>query len=302
MDNNRQGIAYALTAYLLWGTFPLYFKMITQVPALDILCHRVIWSFVLLAIILLCKHQFSALKNLLKTPRKLLLLFITSIVIAINWGTYIWAVNNDHMLDASLGYFINPLVSVCFGIFFLKERLIGKQWMAIALATIGVIIEVIQLGSLPWVAFVVSISFALYGLLRKKINVEAQTGLFIETLVLLPVAIFYLFFVSTDPTADLAQNSMNLNLLLMFAGVVTTVPLLFFNAAATRVPLSILGFIQYITPSIVFLMAVFMYNEPVIPETLLTFAFIWVALIIFSIEMLKERKRKKNSARSLSNT
>lgn len=169
MDKNRQGIAYALTAYLLWGAFPLYFKMLKQVPALDILCHRVIWSFALLAFILLAKRQLGALKALLHTPRKILLLFITSILIAANWGTYIWAVTHDHMLDASLGYFINPLMTVGFGVLFLKEKLAGKQWLAIALAAIGVMIEVIQLGTLPWVALVVSITFALYGLLRKKI-------------------------------------------------------------------------------------------------------------------------------------
>lgn len=302
MDKNRQGIAYALTAYLLWGAFPLYFKMLKQVPALDILCHRVIWSFALLAFILLAKRQLGALKALLHTPRKILLLFITSILIAANWGTYIWAVTHDHMLDASLGYFINPLMTVGFGVLFLKEKLAGKQWLAIALAAIGVMIEVIQLGTLPWVALVVSITFALYGLLRKKINVEAQTGLFVETLILLPVALLYLFSISEHPTADLAQNSANLNLLLMLAGVITTVPLLFFTAATTKVSLSVLGFIQYITPSIVFLMAIFMYNEPLIPETLFTFGCIWLALIIFSIEVIQEHKKRKNSARSLHNT
>lgn len=293
--NNKHGIAYALAAYLLWGAFPLYFKLIIQVPAPDILCHRIIWSFVLLAAMLFFRRQFSVFRNILIQPKKAFLLLASSLFIAVNWGTYIWAVNNGHMLDASLGYFINPLVSVCFGVFFLKERLIGKQWIAILLATAGVLIQVVKLGTLPWVALILAFSFAFYGLIRKKANVEAQGGLFIETLVLLPVALFYLCFVTEDPTADLTRNTFTLNLILMSAGIVTTVPLLFFNAAATKVPLTILGFIQYITPSIVFIMAIFLYQEPVHTENLITFGFIWGALFIYSCEALRVYGREKKT-------
>jgi len=292
---NKKALIYGFSAYFLWGVFPLYFKMITEIPPIDILCHRIIWSFVFLALILAVKAEFLEIKKLFQQPRKIVLLSCTSFLIALNWGTYIWAVNNDHMLDASLGYFINPLVSVCLGMFFLKERLVGKQWLSILLAVIGVVVQIVEVGSLSWVATILALSFAFYGLLRKKANVSAETGLFLETIVLLPIAFIYLFFISTDPAVDLTQNSWKLNTILLSAGIITTVPLLLFNAAATKISLSILGFMQYIAPSMVFLMAIFLYHESLKLPTLVTFAFIWVALVIYTLEAIKGMKSKEKN-------
>jgi chloramphenicol-sensitive protein RarD len=222
-------------------------------------------------------------------------LVATSLLVGANWLIFIWAVNANHMLDASLGYYINPLINVVLGMIFLGERLRKLQWFAVGLAAIGVLIQVVAFGSIPVVAIALAFSFGFYGLLRKKVSLEAQTGLFIETLVMLPAAAIYLLFIADSATSDLAANPMSLNLLLIAAGIVTTLPLLCFTGAATRLKLSTLGFFQYIGPSLMFLLAVLIYGEAFTTDKAVTFAFIWGALVIFSFDGLRHNKKSKRT-------
>jgi chloramphenicol-sensitive protein RarD len=289
-SEQNKGIASAICAYTLWGFAPLYFKLLGDVPAPEILIHRVIWSFVFVTFLMMMFGGFSRLRQVLKRPKQLIILTITSILIAGNWLLFIWSVNNDHMLDASLGYFINPLINVILGMVFLSERLRKLQWLAVALAGTGVLVQVISFGSIPLVSLGLACSFGLYGLLRKKVNVDAKTGLLVETAILFPVALIFLFANFGDSLTHLMNNDLSLNLLLMAAGIVTTIPLLCFAAAAVRIPLSMLGFFQYIGPSIMFIMAITLFNEPFDLEKGITFAFIWSALVIFTIDMFYKRK------------
>ncbi|WP_299795201.1 EamA family transporter RarD [uncultured Shewanella sp.] len=294
-SENRKGIAFALCAYTLWGFAALYFKLLDHVSATEILIHRVIWSFVFVSLLMLIFGGFSRLRQVLKRPKQLTVLTLTSILIAGNWLLFIWAVNNDHMLDASLGYFINPLVNVMLGMVFLSERLRKLQWCAVGLAASGVLIQLISFGSIPLVSLGLAFSFGLYGLLRKKVNVDAKTGLLVETAILCPIAMLYLFSDSGSALTNLMSNPLSLNLLLMAAGIVTTIPLLCFAAAAVRIPLSMLGFFQYIGPSIMFILAITLYKEPFDLEKGITFGFIWSALIVFSIDMLYKRQKSTSS-------
>ena len=289
-SEQNKGIASAICAYTLWGFAPLYFKLLDQVSATEILIHRVIWSFIFVTLLMMMFGGFSRLRQVLKRPKQLMVLALTSVLIAGNWLLFIWAVNNDHMLDASLGYFINPLVNVMLGMVFLSERLRKLQWLAVIFAGTGVLVQLISFGSIPLVSLGLAGSFGLYGLLRKKVNVDAKTGLLVETAILFPIALLYLFANFGDSMTNLMSNELSLNLLLMAAGVVTTIPLLCFAAAAVRIPLSMLGFFQYIGPSIMFIMAITLYNEPFDLEKGITFGFIWSALIIFTIDMFYKRK------------
>ncbi|ALP40327.1 EamA family transporter RarD [Aeromonas schubertii] len=289
--SQRQGVIFALSAYTLWGLAPIYFKLISQVPAGEILTHRVIWSFVLLLALVLLKRQWHRVQAVLKQPRQLALLALTSTLVGGNWLLFIWAINNGHMLDASLGYYINPLFNVVLGLFFLGERLRRLQWGAVALATLGVLVQLVAFGSLPWIALVLASTFALYGLIRKKLALDALTGLLLETLIMLPAAAVYLWGIADSPTSHLGANPASLNLLLVAAGLVTTVPLLCFTAAATRLKLSTLGFFQYIGPSLMFILAVTQYGEPLLMDKTITFACIWSALVLFSLDGLR-RSRK----------
>ncbi|USH02385.1 EamA family transporter RarD [Grimontia kaedaensis] len=294
-QQTRRGVMLALGAYTMWGVAPLYFKALTDVPPMEVLVHRVIWSFFFLALILHASGGLARVKLLLKDKKRLGVLTITAIVIAANWLIFIWAVKNDLMLDASLGYYINPLINVVLGMVFLGERFRKLQWVAVILAFLGVAIQVITFGSLPWVALVLACSFGCYGLLRKKINVDAATGLFIETLVLMPMSLIYILFIASSSTSDMMQNSWGLNLLLIAAGVVTTLPLLCFNGAATKLRLSTLGFFQYIGPTIMFMLAVGLYNEPFTADKATTFAFIWTALAIFTFDAVRKRNKQRAS-------
>ncbi|MDM9618006.1 EamA family transporter RarD [Kosakonia cowanii] len=282
----RLGVLLALAAYFIWGIAPAYFKVIWYVPADEILTHRVIWSFFFMLALISVSRQWKSVKTLLQTPKKILLLAVSAVLVGGNWLLFIWAVNHNHMLEASLGYFINPLVNILLGMLFLGERFRRMQWLAVILAALGVLVQLWTFGSLPVIALGLAFSFAFYGLLRKKIAVEAQTGMLIETLWLLPVAAIWLFGITDSPTSHMSQNSLSLNLLLIAAGVVTTVPLLCFTGAATRLRLSTLGFFQYIGPTLMFLLAVTFYGEHPGADKMVTFGFIWVALAIFVMDAL----------------
>ncbi len=288
----KQGVILAVAAYTMWGVAPIYFKALGDVSPLEILSHRVFWSFFLLAILLHVGRRWRSVRDVFKTPKKPLLLACTAIIVAANWLIFIWAVNTDHMLDASLGYYINPLLNVLLGMLFLGERLRKLQWVAVFLASCGVLVQLLVFGSIPIVAIALALTFGFYGLIRKKINLEAVAGLFIETLVLLPVAAIYLGFIADTPTSQLSHNSWSLNLLLVSAGIVTTLPLLCFTGAATRLQFSTLGFFQYIGPSLMFILAVSIYQEPFTSDKAITFAFIWLALVLFSFDGLRNTKRR----------
>ncbi|KLN46061.1 chloramphenical resistance permease RarD [Providencia rettgeri] len=294
-QNTTKGVLCALGAYFIWGVAPIYFKSIQEVPAEEILTHRIIWSFFFMLLLLTVTRHWSYLRQVIKQPKKILILGVTATTIACNWLIYIWAVNNGHMLQASLGYFINPLVNVLFGMLFLQERFRRMQWIAVGLALTGVLIQFWQFGSVPVIGLSLAVTFATYGLLRKKLGVDAQTGMTFETLWLLPVGIIFLLFFADSPTSDMAMNDWHLNALLIAAGVITTVPLLLFTEAANHLRLSTLGFFQYMGPSIMFLLAVFMYGEVMTSELLITFGFIWVALILFTLDALytQQKLRKK---------
>ncbi|MBR9729138.1 EamA family transporter RarD [Shewanella intestini] len=289
----RKGIILAICAYCLWGIAPLYFKLLEHIDSTEILMHRVIWSFLFMVILMKVLGGFGNLRLVLKKPKQLWILCITSALIALNWLMFIWAVNNDRMLDASLGYFINPLFNVLLGMVLLSEKLRKLQMVAVGLAFAGVAIQLISFGSIPLLSLSLAATFSFYGLLRKKVNIDAKTGLLVETAIILPFALGYLMLGSGHSAADMLNNPLSLNLLLMAAGVVTTIPLLCFSGAAIRIPLSTLGFFQYIGPSIMFGLAITVFNEPFVMEKSITFGFIWGALLVFVIDMLTHNKAKK---------
>ncbi|CAE6878336.1 MULTISPECIES: EamA family transporter RarD [Vibrio] len=297
-QRSRQGVLLAIGAYTMWGIAPIYFKSIAEVSPLEILSHRVIWSFFLLAALLHFGRHWRSVRDIIKNKTKMMFLVSTAILVGANWLIFIWAVNSNHMLDASLGYYINPLINVLLGMVFLGERLRKLQWFAVVLAACGVLVQLIVFGSVPVVAIALAMSFGFYGLLRKKVSVEAQTGLFIETLVMLPAAAIYLLFIASSPTSNMLDNPMQLNTLLIAAGVITTLPLLCFTGAATRLKLSTLGFFQYIGPSLMFLLAVLIYGEPFTSDKAITFAFIWGALVVFSFDGLRNNRKSRKAAQA----
>ncbi|WP_102565704.1 EamA family transporter RarD [Vibrio sp. 10N.286.49.B3] len=293
-QRTRQGILLAIAAYTMWGIAPIYFKSIIEVPPLEILSHRVFWSFFLLAALVHFSKGWRTVRDTLTSKPKMTYLLATSVLVGANWLIFIWAVNSNYMLDASLGYYINPLLNVLIGMLLLGERLRKLQWFAVALAGTGVVIQVVAFGSIPFIAIALACTFGCYGLLRKKVNLDAQTGLFIETLVMLPLAALYLFFIADTATSDLISNSSQLNILLISAGIVTTLPLLCFTGAATRLQFSTLGFFQYIGPSFMFLLAVLVYGEAFTSDKAVTFAFIWTALAIFCFDGIKHSRNKRD--------
>ncbi|MEZ9710776.1 EamA family transporter RarD [Vibrio breoganii] len=298
MDNpaqqrTRQGVIFAIMAYTMWGIAPIYFKALSSVPAIEILMHRIIWSFFLLAGLIHFGQGWRSFQEILKSKTKLVYLITTSLLIGVNWLIFIWAVNSNHMLEASLGYYINPIINVMLGMVFLSERLRPVQWIAVALAFCGVVIELIAFGSIPYISFALACSFGGYGLLRKKVNLDAQTGLFVETLLLLPLAVIYWAFFTNSDTSNMFNNSWDLNTLLLLAGAITTAPLLCFTGAATRIKLSTLGFFQYIGPSLMFILAITVYGEHFSINKAVTFLFIWAALVVFSFDGIKNARSNR---------
>ena len=289
----KLGGTLAASAYTLWGIAPLYFKQIDFVPAQEILVHRVVWSFLLLVVIVFAMRQWGKVQQVLSQPKLVLALAGTSLILGLNWGLFIWAVNNHHMLDASLGYYINPLLNVLLGMFFLGERLRKFQWLALSLAATGVLIQLVTFGSVPWIALTLASTFALYGLFRKKLAIDAITGLFVESLLLVPLALYYWWQFADSAAADLTKNSLHLNLWLVAAGLVTTVPLLCFIGGAKRLQLSTMGFFQYIGPSFMFVFGVWLYEEALSDAKIVTFGFIWLALIVYSVDAFIALRRQR---------
>ncbi|MCA0900443.1 MULTISPECIES: EamA family transporter RarD [Microbulbifer] len=291
-DSAATGLLAGIGAYFIWGVAPLYFKLLDDLSAMEILSHRSIWSLVLALIMLAVLGKLTGLREVLRTRKTVIALLITTALITCNWLIFIWAINSDHILDASLGYYINPIFSVLLGVVAMGERLRPLQWFAVCLAAVGISYEIWSYGRLPLVALGVALTFGLYGLVRKKTPVDSLTGLTVETLFMLPLALGFLFW-SSSPTSNLLNNSWQMNLLLIAAGPVTLTPLLLFNIAARRLNLSTLGFLQYIGPTLMFIFAIVIYKEPMDSTKLITFAFVWVALIFYSADALMQRRRHR---------
>jgi chloramphenicol-sensitive protein RarD len=281
------GVFYAGMAFLIWGISPVYWKAMQQVPALEIVTHRVVWSFFFLIAVTLIQKRWLQFKAALQTPRTMLVLMLTTILVSSNWLLYIWAVNAGYMLQASLGYYINPLVNVLLGMVFLKERLRRPQALAVLLACGAVVFRTVSYGEPPWIALTLGFTFGLYGLIRKVAPVGSLVGLTVETLLLTAPGMAYLLYLEWRGTGALFHGSLALDALLIGTGVFTAVPLLFFNLGARRLNLSTVGLMQYIAPSGMFLLAVLVYGEPFTAVQGWTFVLIWTALAIYSIDSVR---------------
>lgn len=290
--NPRRGYVLGLCAYVCWGLFPLYFKLLSAVPSLEIIVNRAIWSAIFGSLLLLVWKHPGWWQELRENPRRLAVLAMSGGLIAANWLIYVWAVNNNHMVEASLGYFINPLVNVMLGMVVLRERLRPLQWLAVGLAVVGVAQQLWQVGSLPLTSLALALTFGFYGLIRKKAPVAALPGLVVETWILLPLAIGWLLF---NPMAHSAQAEFwttSEALWLAASGPVTLVPLVCFNAAARHLPYATLGFLQYIAPTLVLTLAVLVFGEHMPSATLVTFCFIWAGLIVYSADAWNATRRR----------
>ncbi|NEX63173.1 EamA family transporter RarD [Noviherbaspirillum galbum] len=280
----NQGILFAAGAYAAWGLFPLYFKALQSIPPAQILLHRMLWSLVFLVIVLTWRRQWAWLADVMRRPKVLAGFTASALLLSTNWFIYIWAVNNGRVVDSSLGYFINPLVNVLLGFLLLRERLRPVQWFAVGLAAAGVAWLTWQTGQLPWVALSLAGSFGLYGLLRKTAALGALEGLALETLLLFPLALGYLAVLTMDGSNAFLGASTPQQLLMAAAGPITAIPLLMFAAGARRIPLSLLGMLQYIGPTLQLLLGVWLYHEPFGGARLVGFALIWSALAVYSME------------------
>ena len=277
------GVAYAMAAYIFWGFLPLFWKALSQVPAGEILAHRVIWSFLFVAVLLLASGRWGELKTIVVQRSKMLGVFLGAIFVSFNWFIYIWAVNSSHIVEVSLGYYINPLINVAFGLLFLKEKLNFWQSVSLILAAIGVGIITLQYGSIPWVALSLAVTFGLYGLAKKMTNIDAIVSLVLETAFILPVALIYVYYVQSMGVGFYGTGSWNITILLTCAGVVTALPLLLFAQGTRKVTLSTMGFIQYFSPSISLLIGVFVFKEAFTAAHALSFGIIWAALGIYAL-------------------
>ncbi|MFC5552178.1 EamA family transporter RarD [Massilia aerilata] len=285
----RTGILSAASAFLCWGLFPLYFHAIGEVPPMQILAHRMLWSLLFLLIVLAVRRQWAWLA-IVRRPRVFGSFVASAVLLSVNWLIYIWAVNNNHVIEASLGYFINPLVNISLGYLLLKERLRPAQWAAIAVAALGVAWLTWQAGTVPWIALALAVSFGGYGLLRKTAALGALEGLSFETMVLFPVAAAYVVWLTMHgQNAFINTGSTSTQLLLMAAGPITAIPLLLFASGARQIPLSVLGLLQYLSPTLQFLLGVWLFHEPFTPDRLVGFALIWAALALFAFEGLLRR-------------
>jgi chloramphenicol-sensitive protein RarD len=289
VSQHRLGLLLGAAAYVMWGLFPLYWPLVDAASPLEILAHRIVWSLLLLLVILRVRGRLSGLVRLPR--RSLAYLGVAGVLIAVNWGTYIYGVTSEQVVETSLGYFIGPLVTVLVAVAFLGERLRPAQWAALSLAAVAVVVLTLDYARLPWIALTLAFSFAAYGLLKKKADVGAAESLTVETLVLIVPALGYLLLLDAAGTGTFGRLSTTHSLLLAGAGVVTVLPLLAFSGAATRIPLATLGLLQYLGPTLQFAIGVFLYGEPMPPTRLVGFVLVWVALALFTAEGLRHRRQ-----------
>lgn len=291
----NNGLINAIIAYIMWGVLPLYWKLFENVPAGEILSHRVVWSFVFMGILVAVQRRWGDMKRIVADRSLLLSLTASGLLIAINWLIFIWAVNNGHVVETSLGYYLNPLLNVLLAVVFLHEKPNRGQWLAIAIAGVAVLIIAIDYGRFPWVAISLAVSFGLYGLAKKKIKQDASVGLFSETAVVLPIALGYWIYLAIVGKATAWTLPAPMFFELLLSGVVTALPLLFFARAAARMSLSTLGFVQYIGPTIMLILSVFVFKETVSPVLLVGFALIWTALIVYATASMRATRLAKIS-------
>jgi chloramphenicol-sensitive protein RarD len=289
-DEARQqtlGVAAAIGAFLIWAGFPVFFKAVSGVLPTEVLAHRIVWALVLIAILMTVSKRWPEMRKALRDGSTRARLFATAVLVSINWLVFIWGITNDRVLECSLGYFINPLVNVVLGVIFLQERLGPLRWIAVALAAAGVGYQIIGLGYVPWIALTLGFSFGFYGLIRKQTQVGSLAGLGIETMFLTPLALIYLLWLEQSGVGSFGHMGLQIDVLLVLAGVVTATPLMLFAAAARRIRLSTIGLLQYIAPTGHFVLAVWIYNEPFTAAHLVTFGCIWVALGLYSWESMR---------------
>ena len=287
------GLVTTLSAYLLWGILPLYWKALGQVPPGEIICHRIVWSLVLTATLLLFFGNIRSLLTIIRQKKVLTSFLFTSVLLGANWFLYVWAVNNGYIIESSLGYFINPLVAVLLGVVVLKERLRRNQWIALAVALSGVLYLAISLGHLPWIGLALAVSFALYSLLRKTSQLPSLEGLFLEMMFLAVPSLLALFYFSAQETSHFTNSGSAITLLLIGSGLITALPLLLFVFGARRISMSSVGFLQYIAPTLQFLVGYLIFHEPFPLEKAIGFGLIWAALLLYSADQIHYRYHAK---------
>ena len=292
MPENTRGLLLGVAAYTLWGTFPLYWTLLEPAGAIEILAHRIVWSSLTMAVLVVALRRTPQLRAAVADRRSLLLLTVAAAVISVNWATYIWGVNNGRVVEASLGYFINPLVTVLMGVVILRERLRRVQWWALGIATFAVVVLTVDYGRVPWVAVVLAFSFGTYGLAKKQAGVGAIESLTLETVLLAPLALAYVGRLVATGASSFGTHGAGHALLLTTTGIVTAIPLILFGAAAIRVSLVSLGLLQYLAPVIQFALGVFLFHEDMPPGRWAGFGLVWVALAIFTVEAVNHRQRQ----------
>jgi chloramphenicol-sensitive protein RarD len=294
LSKNKLGLLFGVSAYTLWGLFPLYWPLLEPANPLEIVSHRAVWTLVFCLIVLAATKALKSTLKTLKQPKITIRLFLTSILISINWLVYIWATNNGHVVEASLGYYINPLIIIGFGVILLKEKMRPLQWAAVTIASIGVLVLTIDYGRLPWIALTLAISWGSYGLIKKQLGLGALEGLAIETLISAFFYLGYLIYIGNQGTGQFG-HSWGLTLLLISAGAVTAIPLLFFNGSTNRLPFTTIGLLQYITPTLQFSVGVWVRHEDMPGARWAGFLIIWVALSTLALDLIKSSRAVNNS-------
>jgi chloramphenicol-sensitive protein RarD len=289
---HRRGLILGATAYGVWGLFPLYWALLAAAGTLETLAHRMVWSLVVVGVVLLWTRRVGSFRAVLRDRRQVLLLTAAALLISANWGGYIWGVTHGHVVETALGYFIGPLVSVLLGVLLLGERLRPAQWVAVGLGAASVVVLAVGYGEVPWLALVLAFSFATYGLVKKLANVDAVESMAVETSVLLLPALAYVVFLQASGTGTFTSHGVGHLLLLVGGGVVTMLPLLAFGAAAVRIPLSLIGLLQYMTPTLQFTFGVLVFREHMPPERWLGFAIVWAALVVLTVDGMRRRPPK----------
>ena len=287
----NKGIWYGIAAYAMWGFFPIYWKLLHDVPALQLLGHRIAWSFLLLLAYVLLTKKWNDFRSVAFDRKTLGIYAVAGVLLSLNWLIYVWGVNAGFIVETSLGYFINPLLSVLFGVIFLREKLRPMQWLPVIIAAIGVTYLTITYGRPPWIALSLAFTFGLYGLVKKLSPLGSVFGLTLETGIVFPAALVYLIVVQANGTGGFLHDGLTVDLLLIGAGVVTTIPLLMFASAAKEIPLNMIGVLQYFAPTIQFLIGVFVYKEPFDTTRFIGFGIVWLALIIFWVENVSAHRR-----------
>jgi len=294
LSKNKLGLLFGISAYSLWGAFPLYWPLLEPANPLEIVSHRAVWTLVFCFIVLAVTKALKSTLATLKRPKIAAKLFLTSLLISINWLVYIWATNNGHVVEASLGYYINPLIIIGFGVILLKEKMRPLQWAAVTIATIGVLVLTIDYGRLPWIALALAVSWGSYGLIKKQLGLGALEGLAIETLISGFFYLGYLIYIGNQGTGQFGHH-WGLTLLLMSAGAITAIPLLLFNGSATRLPFTTIGLLQYITPTLQFSVGVWIRHEDMPPARWVGFLIIWVSLTTLAIDLVRSGRSVNNS-------